>query len=76
MVDLGPQEEVEGKDQVKKHDSPGFTTLYLSGSSYKGELYVLAHRKRLPHVGILLSYYDMKTMRGTTFKRLVNLKGK
>ena len=58
---------------MSKTFQPPHTTLYLSGSSYKGEIYVKKHRKRLVHVGVLLSFYDLQR-RGVTWRRLVGLK--
>lgn len=51
----------------------GHTLLYLSGSSYRGEIYIKKHRERLAHVGILLSYADLER-RGCTWQRLVDLR--
>lgn len=51
------------------------TILYLSGSATKGENYILKNRERLDHVGVLLSYNDLRR-RGVTWRRLENLKGK
>lgn len=50
------------------------TLFYVSGSSYQGEYYIIKHRKRLEHCGVLLSYNDL-SRRGCTWKRLVDLKG-
>lgn len=57
-----------GAIQMTEH-----SILYLSGSSYKGEEHLKKHPERFPHVGILLSFHDLR-QRGTTWKRLVALK--
>lgn len=51
----------------------GHTILYLSGSSYRGEHYILRNLPRLRHVGILLSYADLER-RGCTWQRLLDLR--